>query len=143
MNGWIVSAALLAVAVAGGARRRRWDAIGPVIWWREQRLHRRPAHIIGRLAKTLLGATLLVSAFVAGLLLLGVLAAALIIGTALAWAWWRLRCAARASAPHRHPHERDDVDRPDDETGPFIWPPGALPDPPDTEDPCNPRALEW
>ncbi|TMR09306.1 hypothetical protein ETD86_44190 [Nonomuraea turkmeniaca] len=105
------------LALAGGWRRSRYDGTPPWIWWREQRAHRRPGHILGRLAKTVLGAGLLVGSAVVALLLLGAVVTGVLLCLVLAWAWWRLRCAARASAPRLLPFElADPHDLPLDET---------------------------
>jgi hypothetical protein len=122
------AAGVAALGAGIAAARRRWDAVGPVIWWREQRLHRRPSHIIGRLLMLPFGAGLLVGSVLAAVLLLGVLVAGLAVGALLLWAWWRMRCAARACAPRLRPHEYATPD------------PGDQDDDPD--DPTRPRALE-
>ncbi|GAA3518776.1 hypothetical protein GCM10023075_81080 [Streptosporangium album] len=131
-----------ALAFAAGFRRSMYDGIPPVIWWRQQRLYRRPRQIIGRLAKVVLGVALLIASVVVALMLLGVVLAAVLLACLLAGLWWKLRSAARAAAPHLYPAERDDVEPPE-LAEPMIWPPGAIPDPEDPEDPHNPRALEW
>lgn len=118
---WLLAltAAGALAALAAGLRRSRYDGTPPRVWWETQRLYRRPRAIIGRLAAVVLGAALLVLAAVAGALLLGVLLAGAAAALALAWAWWRLRCAARACAPRLLAAERDDLgplDGPDDDT---------------------------
>ncbi|MEU4228268.1 hypothetical protein AB0F17_28575 [Nonomuraea sp. NPDC026600] len=145
-------AALIGAAVLAGAvvARRRWDAVSPRVWWREQRLHRRPGQIIGRLLRVPLVALLLVASTVVAILGVGLLLLALTAVAALIVLWWWLRCGARSATPHREMYERDDVDLtpPDPDLnldcfprvlGPPLASPPALP----PEDPDNPRALEW
>lgn len=98
------------LAAVSGFRRSRYDGLPPRVWWEQERMHRTPARILGRHARVWCGAALLVGSAVVALLLLGLLLSALVALAALAWLWWRLRCAARAAAPRRMPFEDDDLD---------------------------------
>ncbi|WP_433241456.1 hypothetical protein ACQPYK_36255 [Streptosporangium sp. CA-135522] len=138
---FLLAAGLL--AVAAGVRLSRYDGTPLRVWWAQERMHRRPAHILGRLAKTVLGAACLVGAFAAALILAGVLLAALVAAAAAGLAWYWLRLGARAATPRIYPIERDDLDLTDagpDATGSIpavIWPPDAPP-PGRDDDPDNP-----
>lgn len=54
----------LAVIVVVAGRRRPWEGTPAAVWWRDQRAHRRPARIWGRLARVLLATVLLLVASV-------------------------------------------------------------------------------
>ncbi|MFC6086371.1 hypothetical protein [Sphaerisporangium aureirubrum] len=109
---WLLAAVAVLLA---GKRRSRYDGVSPVIWWREQRMHRRPAHILGRLMKVVAAVFALVGAFTIGALLIGVLVAAALLSALLFVAWWKLRAAARACVPHTYPVERLDIQSPFDD----------------------------
>ncbi|WP_433363881.1 hypothetical protein [Streptosporangium sp. CA-115845] len=139
---WLLATAGV-LALLAGFRRSRYDGTSLRVWWAQERMHRRPAHILARLAKTFLGATCLVGAFVAALILAGVVLAGLVVAAAVGAAWYWLRLGARAATPRIHPVERDDVDlapKAPGTAGPapaVIWPPGTLP-PGRDDDPDNP-----
>lgn len=145
MNLWQV--VLLGATLLAGAAvaRRRWDAVPPRVWWREQRLRRRPGQIIGRLLRVPLVTLLLVVSVVVVILGVGLLLGALALAATVVAVWWWLRCAARAATPRLEVYERDDVGTPPD-PGPDLGdldPPRALPPALPAEDPDDPRALEW
>lgn len=145
MSALWVAVGVLALGLIGGLRRGRWDAVGPVIWWREQRLRRRPTRIIGRLVKVALAAFLLVASVVVVLLGVGLVMAFASAAVVLVAVWWWLRAAARASTPRLELYERDDVDLspPGDPVIEGVAPPRAALLPPlPPEDPDYPRALE-
>jgi len=143
---WLLTAAGV-LALLAGVRRSRYTGTPVRVWWAQERQHRRPVHILARLAKTVVGATCLVGAFVAALILAGAVLAALVVAAAAGVVWYWLRLGARAATPRIHPVERDDVDlapEAPDAAGPapaVIWPPGNLPASRD-DDPDNPMTLE-
>lgn len=127
------------LALIAGVRRSRYSGTPLRVWWAQERMYRRPAHILARLAKTLLGAACLVGAFVAATLLAGVVVVALLAGCAAGLAWYWLRLGARAATPRIHPVERDDLSPEDPATADLlpavIWPPDTpLPDQDDDPD---------
>jgi hypothetical protein len=129
------------LALIAGVRRSRYNGTPLRVWWAQERMHRRPGHILARLAKTVFGAACLVGAFVAATLLVSIVLAGLLAASAAGLAWYWLRLGARAATPRIHPVERDDLAPEESATTILlpaaIWPPGTPP-PGRNDDPDHP-----
>lgn len=123
--GWLLATAAV-LAVVAGVRRSRYDGIPLVVWWRQERMYRRPGRIVGRLAKVVFGALLLTASILALLILVGVAIGCVALVVLLLLVWYGLRLAARRSTPHVYPVERLDVDLSAGQEPPVIWPPGSI-----------------
>ncbi|MCC5574446.1 hypothetical protein IMZ11_02170 [Microtetraspora sp. AC03309] len=120
------------LALAAGVQRSRYDGIPPRAWWAQERMHRRPWPIVGRLGKAIAGAACLVGACTALLALVGVLLVAAVLAGAAFATWYGLRRAASAVAPRVMPVERIDIalcEKPAHDVSPSPIPRGETPPP--------------
>lgn len=120
------------LALTAGRRHSKYDGVPPRVWWEQQRMYRRPLHIIGRQLKLVVAAVLLVLTFAAGVLTATVVLVATLIAAFFIAVWWCLRTGARNATPHRYPFDTEPFD---DDSGWSAAPP-QLPDhaPPTDDD---------
>lgn len=99
IGGWLLAAAVLVLA-ALASRRRPWEGATGRLWWREQRMHRRPAAVWRRTGRVLLAAVFVIVATIAGLGVVLALAAAVLVALMFAAVWFiATRAAIRVEPP--------------------------------------------
>ncbi|MBT2226290.1 hypothetical protein [Nonomuraea sp. NEAU-A123] len=103
-GGWLLAAALLALG-ALASRRRPWEGATRRLWWREQRMYRRPVAVWRRTGRVLLAAVLVLVASVAGLGIVLALGVALLVVGGFALLWYIANRAAIRVEPTTSPSE--------------------------------------